>query len=158
MWTDGRKLSAVAVGVATLSLLINLYLIGQLRRPERLAGPAINRALEKLAAEDARIPYQIRIPAGTPIHFDIPLDERLSVKLNTRLPIDTQVRVPVRSPVGNYTVRLPIKANLPIQTELPLHIRHTFRLRTSTQTPFVVPLEIRVRDLPLDALRRSVAP
>lgn len=146
------------MGAALLSLSLNVYLLQQVRQPERVVGPLVAQALDRLAAEDVRVRYQVQIPSGTPIHLDIPLDERLKVKLNTQLPIDTQIRVPLRSPLGSYTVRVPIKANLPIRTEIPLHVRHTFRLRTSTQTPLVVPLDIRVRDLPLDALRRSVSP
>lgn len=151
-------IARAALGTAVLSLALNAYLLARLRRPERVAGPVVTRMLERLAAEDARVRYQVRVPAGTPIHFDIPVDERLNVKLNTQLPIDTRVRVPFRSPMGNHTISLPIKTTIPIRTDVPLHIRHTFRLRTNTQTELVAPLELRIRDLPLDALRRSLEP
>lgn len=144
--------------MAVLSLALNAYLVTRLRNPERVAAPVVMRMLDRLAAEDARVRYEVRIPAGTPLRFDIPLDERLNVKLNTQLPIDTRVRVPVRSPVGSYTLNIPIKTTVPIRTDVPLHIRHTLRLRTNTQTELVAPLEIRIRDLPLDALRRSLEP
>ena len=153
-----RWVAPAALAVALLSLGLNVYLIMGLRQPERVAGPLAVRVLERLAAEDVRIPYTVRIPSGTPIRFDIPVDERLIVKVNTQLPIDTRVRVPVRSPMGNYSLSLPIRANLPIRTEIPVRVKHVFELRTQTETQYEVPLEIRVRDLPLDALRRGLSP
>ena len=59
---------------------------------------------------------------------------------------------------GNRNVRVPVKANIPIRTNLPIHLRDTFRLRTRTEAEIVVPLEIPIRDLPLDALQASLKP
>lgn len=152
-------IAPAALAVALVSLGANAWLLLRLRHPERLAAPAVERALERLSAEDVRIRYQVRIPAGTPVHFDIPVDQQYRIKLNTHLPIDTRVRVPFRSPLGGtYQIALPIRADVPIRTEVPVHLRDTFRLRTQTRTELVVPLEVRVRDLPLDALRRSLNP
>lgn len=152
-------IAPAALGVALVSLLLNGWLLWRLRSPERLAAPAVERVLDRLVEEDARIKYEVRIPAGTPLHFDIPFDQQYRVKVNTTLPIDTRVRVPFRSPLGGtYQVAVPIRTDIPIRTELPVHLRDTFRLRTSTKAEITVPLEIRVRDLPLDALRRSLDP
>lgn len=153
LWT-----AAAALSVAIVSLALNVFLLGRLRNPERLAGPALDRMLASLAREDAKMTYQIRIPAGTPVRFDVPVDERYRVKVNTTLPIDTNVNLPIRTRVGSWNVAVPVKANVPIRTEIPIAIRDTFRLRTATQAELVIPLEIRVRDLPLDALRRAVNP
>lgn len=157
---DRRWIAPAALGVALVSLALNAWLLWRLRSPEQLAGPAVERVLDRLAADDVRIKYEVRIPAGTPLHFDIPFDQRYTVRLNTTLPIDTRVRVPFRSPLGggSYQITVPIKTSIPIRQDVPLHLRDTFRLRTSTKAEIVVPLEIRVRDLPLDALRRSLNP
>ena len=151
-------IAATALGVAVLSLALNLFLVWRLQQAETGARGAARALVDRLAAEDARIRYQIRIPAHTPVRMDIPVDERVRVKLNTRLPIDTQVRVPLRSPLGTYNVDVPIRTVIPIQTDVPLHIQHTFRLRTRTEDDLVIPMEIRVRDLPLDAVRQSLDP
>lgn len=144
--------------VALLSLIGNALLLMKLREPERLAAPAVGRLLTRLAEEDARIRYQIRVPAGTPLHFDVPVDERYTVKLRSSLPIDTRVNVPVRTPFGNRTIDIPVKTTVPLRQDIPVHVVDTFRLRTQTRTEYVVPLEIRVRDLPLDAIRQSLDP
>ncbi len=151
-------IALAALVVAAVALGANLYLLWWLRGAESRAVGTALRALDRLAEEDARVQYRIRLAAGTPLRLDIPVDERLRVDLNTQLPIDTQVRVPFRSPFGTHQVTLPIKTTVPIRTVVPLHIRHTFRLRTQTQDELVVPLEVRIRDLPLDELRKSLQP
>lgn len=100
----------------------------------------------------------MRVPAGTPLAADIPVDERLRVRINATLPIDTRIRLPIRSPLGNYEVAVPVRADLPIRTEIPLHIRHTLTLRTATREELLLPVDLRARELPLDALRESINP
>lgn len=151
-------IAVAAIVMAAVALGVNLYLLSQLRGAESRAVDTALRALDRLAAEDVRMQYRIRLPAGTPLRLDIPVDERFRVDLNTQLPIDTRVQVPLRSPLGTYNVVVPIQTTVPIRTEIPLRVRHTFRLRTRTQDEIVVPLEVRIRDLPLAELRQSLQP
>jgi hypothetical protein len=151
-------IAPVALVLAGASLGLNAMLLWRLRDPARLAGPAAVRALERLSRSDAVIRYRVRIPAGTPLHFDVPVDQTYRLRLNTRLPIDTRIQVPFESPLGRHTVALPIRANVPIRADLPVRLRDTFRLRTQTRTEYVVPLELPVRDLPLDAVREALDP
>ena len=154
LWS--RWMAPAALGLALASLALNAALLWRLRAPERLVAPAAERVLQRLSGSDAVIRYRIRIPAGTPLHFDVPVDETYRLRLNTTLPIDTRVRVPFNSPLGNHTVTIPINANVPIRTDLPVHLKDTFRLRTATQAEYVIPLEIPIRDLPLEALRDAL--
>lgn len=154
---ERKWIAPAALAVALVSLGLNAVLLWQLRHPERLAAPAVTRLLDRLEAEDARLRYSVRIPVGTPLNFDIPFDQRYNVRINTVIPIDTRVRVPFRSPLGGtYQVSVPIRTDIPIRTVLPVHLRDTFRLRTATRAEIVAPLEVRVRDLPLDAVREAL--
>jgi hypothetical protein len=153
-----RWLAPTALAVALLSLALNGVLLWMLRHPERLLAPALNRVVERLKTQDASLRYTVRIPAGTPVHFDIPIDQRYNVRVNTTFPIDTDFNLPVNTPFGSRNVRVPVKANIPIRTNLPIHLRDTFRLRTRTEAEIVIPLEIPIRDLPLDALQASLKP
>lgn len=153
-----RWLAPAALSIALLSLALNGVLLFVLMRPERLVSPMVNRALDRLETQDATLKYQVRIPAGTPVHFDVPVDERYEVRLNTTLPINTVVTLPINTPFGRRTVTVPVRTNIPIRQNVPIHLRDTFRLRTQTQAEIVVPLEIPIRDLPLDALRQSLKP
>jgi hypothetical protein len=151
-------IAPAALVAALASLALNVVLLGQLRNPERFAAPAAGRVLERLARSDAVIRYRVRIPAGTPLHFDVPVDETYQLHLNTRLPIDTRIQVPFNSPLGNHRVAIPIRASVPIRTDMPIRLRDTFRLRTQTQGEYVIPLELPLRDLPMDALREALDP
>jgi hypothetical protein len=151
-------IAPAALAVAIVSLAANAWLIAQLRAPERLIEPAAARVLTRLAEQDARLRYEIRVPAGTPLHFDVPVDERYTVKLRTSLPINTDVRLPLNTPFGQRTVTVPVRTTIPIRQDVPFHVVDTFRLRTQTRTEYVVPLEVRVRDLPLDQIRKSLDP
>lgn len=153
-----HPVAAVALLVALLSLVLNAYLIWRIRRPERLAAPAIGRVLERLARDTAALRYTVRVPIGTPLNFDIPVDQTYRLRVNTQLPIDTRVTLPIRSPLGRYDVSVPLRAQLPIRLNLPVRIQDTFRLRTATRAEMRIPLETRLRDLPLGAVQRALAP
>ncbi|HEX2077665.1 MAG TPA: hypothetical protein VHG08_08145 [Longimicrobium sp.] len=153
-----RWLAPAALAVALLSLALNGVLLWTLRSPERLLAPALGRIVDRLDQQNATLKYTVRIPAGTPVHFDIPIDERYEVRLNTTLPINTTIHLPVNTPFGSRNVQVPVRANIPLRTSIPLHLRDTFRLRTATQAEIVLPLEIPIRDLPLDELQAALKP
>lgn len=142
-----RAIGPAALVLALASLGLNLYLLGQLRAPERWAVPALERALAPLAGADGVITHTVRIPAGTPLSLDIPVDERFAIAVDTVLPINTTVRVPIDTPFGRRAVTIPIRASVPLRSTLPLHVRHTFRLRTRTSRDIDIPIRIRVGDL-----------
>jgi hypothetical protein len=141
-------IAPAALLLAALSLGLNLYLLAQLRTPERWALPAAIRVLESVLEPDGSFRYTVRIPAGTPIELDVPVDERVQIRVDTVIPLRTRVRVPVRTPAGTYSATIPIVADIPVRTVLPLHFRHTFRLRTHTPRDLEVPVEIRAPRLP----------
>lgn len=142
-----RLLAPAALALACVSLALNLYLLAQLRSPERWALPAVERALGPLLGDDGVVTYTVSIPAGTPLSLDIPVSERFSIAVDTVIPINTTVRVPFDTPVGRRAVALPIRADIPVRTRLPLDVRHTFRLRTRTTSEIRVPVQIRLSDL-----------
>jgi hypothetical protein len=151
-------IAPLALLLAAVSLGANGVLLYKLRRPERLLAPALDRVAGRLAASGAAIRYTVRIPAGTPLSFDVPIDQTYVVKLRTSLPINADVRVPISTPFGNRAVTVPVRTTVPIRQDVPVRLTDTFRLRTRTQTEYVVPLEIKLKDLPLDALRQSLQP
>jgi hypothetical protein len=140
-------LAPTALAIAIASLLLNFFLLWQLAHPERLVAPIVANLTRDLVDEDGVIRYEVNIPAGTPLALDIPIDERFSVAVDTVVPLNTTVRVPIRGPLGVARVAVPIRANIPVRTTLPLHIRHTFRLRTQTSQPIAIPIRLRVEDL-----------
>lgn len=146
-----RWLAPAALGVALLSLAGNAYLLWQLRNPERWVAPAAARLLDGWLGPEATFRHTVRIPAGTPLRLDIPIDETFRIRVDTVIPINTTVRVPLRGPLGVYNVDLPIRTNVPLRTTLPLRIRHTFDLSTRTSSEIAIPIEIRLGEV-LDGL------
>lgn len=142
-----RWLAPAALALALLSLGANAYLLWRLRSPERWAAPAAARLLETWLGPEATLRHTVRIPAGTPLRLDIPVDERIAIRVDTVIPINTTVRVPLRGPLGVYNVDLPIRTNVPVRTVLPLQIRHTFDLNTRTTREIEIPIELRLREL-----------
>lgn len=151
-------MAPAALAVALASLALNGVLLRRLQHPERTLAPALERVAERLKQSDAAIKYTVRIPAGTPVSFDIPIDQRYVVNLRTSLPINTDVRVPFNTPFGNRVVTIPVRANVPLRQDIPVHLVDTFHLRTQTGAEYVVPLEIKLKDLPMDALGKALAP
>jgi hypothetical protein len=157
---DGWKrwVAPAALAAGVLSLALNGVLLWKLSRPERMLAPMLDRAAARLAQGDATLRYTVRIPAGTPVHFDVPIDETYRVKVDTHVPIDTRLVLPIRTPVGRWDVPVPLRADIPVHLDLPVHLRDTFRLRTATRAELAIPLEVRLRDLPIGAVRRSLSP
>ena len=151
-------MAPAALAIALVSLALNGVLLRRLQQPERTQAPAGERVAERLRNTDAAIKYTVRIPAGTPVSFDIPIDQRYVVNLRTSLPINTDVRVPFNTPFGNRVVTIPVRANVPLRQDIPVHLVDTFHLRTQTNAEYVVPLEIKLKDLPMDALGKALAP
>jgi len=151
-------MAPAALAVALVSLALNGVLLRRLQHPERALAPAVERVAERLRTSNAAIKYTVRIPAGTPVSFDIPIDQRYVVNLRTSLPINTDVRVPFNTPFGNRVVTIPVRANVPLRQDIPVHLVDTFHLRTQTNAEYVVPLEIKLKDLPMDALGKALAP
>jgi hypothetical protein len=151
-------MAPAALLMAVVSLALNGVLLYRLRHPERMLAPALDRVATRLHESNAAIKYTVRIPAGTPVSFDIPIDQRYVVHLRTSLPINTDVRVPFNTPFGNRVVSVPVRSNVPLRQDIPVHLVDTFHLRTQTNAAYVVPLEIKLKDLPMDALRQALTP
>lgn len=136
-----RVPAGAALAVALLSLGLAVFLLLRMREAERQVAP-LRPILEEITTEAGGFRMEVRIPAGTPVELDIPLDETFRIAIDTVISIDTRVTVPLRSPLGNYDIPLPIRADVPVRTVLPLRVREVFRVRTQTPDEIVVPIEI----------------
>lgn len=138
--------AAFALALASISL--NLYLLQRLRHPAAL----IESVAPGLLHADGTLRLTVAIPAGTPLRFDVPVDERVSIRVDTTIPVSTRAQLPIRSPLGNYQVSVPVRADVPLRGVLPFRIRHTFRLRTRTSEEISLPVVIKLGDAVVDSL------
>ena len=139
-------MAAAALVVAAVSLALNLFLLYRLRNPEAIVASIVADLTRDLIDEDGIIRHEVILPAGTPLSLDIPVNERFPIAVDTVIPLNTTIEVPIRGPLGVARVPIPIRADIPVRTRLPLHIEHTFRIRTATSEAIVIPLEFRVDD------------
>ena len=142
-----RRQAALALLLALASIGLNVYLLQQLRHPERWAEPAVRRLLAGITGGDDVVEYTVRIPRGTPLALDVPVQERFTSGVDTVIPVRTRVRIPFETPLGTRSVVVPLRADIPLRTRLPLDIRHTFRLRTQTTQEIAIPIQIRLGDV-----------
>lgn len=138
-----RWVAPLALAVAALALAVSASVFLALRSPERL----VERVLTRMADEHGQIAHTVRIPAGTPLSLDIPINERFRIGVDTVLPLRTTVRVPIRGPLGTAYVNVPIRSEVPIRSAIPLEVHHTFRLRTRTTQPIEIPLRFSLKEL-----------
>ncbi|HET8654405.1 MAG TPA: hypothetical protein VFL93_02640 [Longimicrobiaceae bacterium] len=138
-------LAPLALAIAALALALNLFLLWEIRHPERLVGPLLQSLPGGSVDSSGVLHYDVRVPAGTPLALDLPIDERFDVAVDTVIPLNTTVRVPIHGPLGVANVKIPIRADVPLHTALPLRIQHTFHLRTKTTQPIEIPLRLDVR-------------
>lgn len=136
-----RVLAGAALAVALLSLGLSIFQFLRIREAELQMAP-LRPILEEITTDAGGLRTEVRIPAGTPVQLDIPLDETFRISVDTVISIDTRVTVPLRSPLGNYDIPIPIRADVPVRTVLPLRVREVFRVRTRTPDEIVVPIEM----------------
>lgn len=137
----GSWIAPLALVAAIASLALNLYLIDKVRDAERALAP-FRPLLEQIVSEGGTVSSEVRIPAGTPLNLDIPIDERVVIRIDTIIPLDTRIVVPIRSPVGDYNVPVPIRGSIPVRTNLPVRFTHDFQLRIQTPEDIVIPVEL----------------
>jgi hypothetical protein len=153
-----RWLAPAALVLALVSLASNVVLLRELRSPGRLLAPVVERSFQRMVERDVTLKVEVRVPAGTPLHMDIPVDQHYRVRLHTTLPVNTTIQLPVATPFGTRTFDVPVRTSIPIRTDLPVHLRDTFRLRSETRAEIVLPVQVPLRELPLDEVLRSLRP
>src|SRR6476661_10518891 len=68
-------IAPLALLLAAVSLGANGVLLYKLRHPERMLAPALERVSARLGQSNATLRYTVRIPAGTPVGFDVPINQ-----------------------------------------------------------------------------------
>src|SRR5690606_16591641 len=106
-------LAPAALVLAAVSLCSNLLLVHRRRNPEAVVAPIVARLTQGLVDPDGVIRHEVTLPAGTPLSLDIPVNERFSVAVDTVIPLNTTIEVPIRGPLGVARVPIPIRADIP---------------------------------------------
>ena len=94
------------------------------------------------AAKSNRMTYTIAIDQQLPINIDVPIQRSLEVPVNTEVRIQQNIELPVETALGNFTIPVPIDANIPISTTVPIAFDQTVTISTTVPIKLDVPIQI----------------
>lgn len=134
-----------------LSLLLNLLMLAQFVRLQRTAQEALAQTSAMLAdLQSQTITLTIPIHETVVIDTDLPIDETITVPIRTEVPVATSVTVPVDAGVlGEIPVTIPIRTTIPVNLSTEVPIDQTFAIHTPVTLDMEIPVEIVVADTPL---------
>jgi hypothetical protein len=138
-----------------VSLAINAFLLNFLIQARQQVGQAAGSAAVAVGQlRTSSIDYPIEIQESLPVSLTVTYQEDIAVPISVTLPINTLVSVPLRTPVGNFPINVPVVANIPISltTVVPLDVA----IPISMSIPIDVSFPIHV-DLADTALGESLS-
>ena len=151
----GRLLLWLLVSV---SILLNLLVINQLLQLRRAAQATVLEASAILGdLKDEQLSLTIPIDQTIIIDTDLPVEETISVPIQTELPISTTVTATVDAGIlGDIPLDVPIETTVPVDLVVDVPIEQTFAVRAPVSLELEVPVEITVSDTPLyDTLEQA---
>jgi len=135
------------------SILLNAVVLNQLFRMRRAAQLAVAEASALLADLQGQT-FSATIPIDQTIvlETDLPIDETVSVPIQTEVPISTEVTVTVNAGLlGDIPLKVPIETTVPVDITVEAPISQTFAVRAPVALELEIPVEVAVADTPLYA-------
>lgn len=134
-----------------ISLLLNVFVLGQLLRIRRGASEALVSASAILAdLQTQTLELTIPVDETIAIDTDLPVDETLTIPIQTEVPINTIVTVNVDGGVlGGIPLRIPISTVVPVDLETDVRINQTFEVHAPVELALEIPVRIDVAETSL---------
>jgi hypothetical protein len=140
----------VLTALTLLSLMLNGAVIYVLLQGQQIALNTVNDARAVVTnVNDATISYTIEVDQEIPVAASVPFYEVVSVPINTVLPVETTVMVPINLGVISYSLEVPISTIIPVDLEVTVPISQTVNVVTTVPLDLDVPIEIPLADTPL---------
>lgn len=158
----------LSIWLLTLSLLlvVSLGLHGALLYTGwRFLPPAREMLDQAIATLDElgreQFSYRFPVQDQMPVVMDIPFEDtfsipfRQTIPIHTQIPIDEVVEVPVNTPLGTLSLRIPIRMAVPVDLEVPIDlqvevpVQKTIHVSTTVPISMAVPVEISLAETPL---------
>lgn len=93
-------------------------------------------------AKTSQVQYTVPIDQQLPIDIDVPIKRSLDVPINTAVRIQQTVNLPVETALGNFTIPVPIDANVPISTTVPIVFDQTVTISTTVPIKLDIPVQL----------------
>ena len=152
-----RVIAWVALGVAILSLALNLILIGRLYQARGVALEALDHTSQRLdSLPDVSINYSTRVKQVFPVSGVMPLNQSLTVPISTTVPINLTSHVSVSTLLGPLDFPYTVNTTVPIRLSVPVTISTTVPYSLTVPLDMSVPVQVRLRDVGVPELVTQV--
>jgi hypothetical protein len=135
-----RPIDYYLLWVAVIVLaVVNYQLITTLLDARRQVAEAAYTAAQSLdGMANAAIDYPVQVRDAIPISMTIRYTDTIVVPISYTLPVNTNVSVPLRTPLGTFPI------NVPIAMSVPVHFTPTVPLDIGVPVSLTVPIAIDV--------------
>ena len=138
-------IALVALGIG-ITLLIAL---GEVRA--RAAAGLQTAAGAVRALRGSSIDYVFRLEQTLPVSLTVPFSTTIIVPINAALPIDTEFKITLRTPLGDYPVNVPVQSTVPINMQTSVPVRLAVPISTSVPISLSLPIRINLSQTTLGA-------
>jgi hypothetical protein len=142
------------IRILTIMLVISLglhaatiFTLWQARSAAR--AQALTFADEVRAAGESVVTLDVPLNQPIPIAASVPIRKTLQVPIDTSIDIDTTFDVPLRTPLGNYTIPVPFRGQIPVKLTAPVTIDETVQISTTIQLDTRLAIDLPISDTPL---------
>lgn len=142
-WGKLRPLEITLLVLLGASLLLHALTIGRLFAVRNTLHDQINLLADGVTqAKNDQLTYTLTIDQQLPVNIDVPIKRSLEVPIDTAVRIKQNIDLPVQTALGNFTIPVPIDANIPISTTVPIAFDQTVAINTNVPIKLDVPIRI----------------
>ncbi len=147
----GYLIALIVLTMLTLlSLMLNGAVIYGLLQAQQIALNVVSDARAIVNdIGDVTISYTVEVDQEIPVAASVPFYEEVVVPVNTVLPVDTTVVIPIDLGLTSYDLEVPISTIIPVDLEIAVPISKTIDIVTTVPLDLDVPIEIPISDTPL---------
>jgi hypothetical protein len=140
----------LAAGVASLSLAANFWLVNQLLITRRQVGQAAGAAAQVVASlGSASLDYTVHVDQAIPFSTVVVVSNTVEVPIDAIIPINTQVTVPVSTPLGSFDITLPVNAAIPVNLKVSVPLQVSVPVSATVPVVLDIPIHIELAGTPL---------
>lgn len=138
-----RPLEITLLALLAASLILHALTITRLFGVRNTLRDQIDQLATSISeAKNSKLNYTVAIDQQVPINVDVPIQRSFSVPIDTQVRIQQNIDLPVETALGNFTIPVPIDANIPVSTTVPIQFDQTLNIDTSVPIKLDVPVQI----------------
>jgi len=152
-----KTIIALTAGLA-FSLLVNIFVIYSLLNFRTAALDIITAAREGLGSLISE-PFtaDIRVDQVLPLELEIPINQTITVPIDTTYYLDTVIHTTVNIPlIGPQRIAVPIQEEIPLQLNLDLPIQLIIPLSTTYHLDAVLPVKVSLPPEILETMEQTL--